>query len=126
MHDRAYESLKAATGKNLPDDAKVWREMMQNPQFAYKEPSVLERVMFWNKKSDASGISVRTIIANVLFQLVILLYLLDESGTSWVIILGQGIGLVIAAHVRRDLTGTPEGFVQGAVIVVACQGKITV
>ena len=27
--------------------------MMQNPQFAYQEPNILERVMFWNKKSDA-------------------------------------------------------------------------
>jgi hypothetical protein len=47
LHDRAYESLKAATGKNLPDDSKAWRDLMQNPQMANKDTNVLERVMFW-------------------------------------------------------------------------------
>ncbi len=51
LHDRAHESLKVATGKNLPDDARAWRELMQNPQ-AYKEPSLVERAMFWKTKSD--------------------------------------------------------------------------
>jgi hypothetical protein len=52
LHDRAYQSVKTATGRNLPDDPKVWRDMMQNPQLAQQQPSVLERVMFWNKKTD--------------------------------------------------------------------------
>jgi hypothetical protein len=53
LHDRAYESLKGATGKKLPDDPKVWRNLMQNPHMAQQpEPSMLERVMFWNKKPD--------------------------------------------------------------------------
>jgi HEAT repeat protein len=52
LHDRAYESLKVATGKNLPDDPKAWRDMMQNPQLASHEPTVLERVMFWNKNTE--------------------------------------------------------------------------
>jgi hypothetical protein len=52
LHGCAYESLKIATGKNLPDDAKAWRDMMQNPQLAHQEPNILERVMFWNKKTD--------------------------------------------------------------------------
>lgn len=53
LHDRAHESLKAATGKNLPDDAKAWRGLMQNPQAAVpQEPSALERVMFWKSKTD--------------------------------------------------------------------------
>jgi HEAT repeat protein len=52
LHDRAYQSLKTATGKRLPDDPKAWRDMMQNPQLAHQEPSMLERVMFWNKKTD--------------------------------------------------------------------------
>jgi HEAT repeat protein len=58
LHDRAYESLKTATGKNLPDDSKAWRELMQNPQMAQKEPSFVERVMFWNKKADAGNQTV--------------------------------------------------------------------
>ena len=50
LHNRAHESLKVATGKNLPDDAKVWRNLMQNPQMAHRpEPNFIERVMFWNK-----------------------------------------------------------------------------
>jgi HEAT repeat protein len=50
LHDRAYESLKFVTGKNLADDAKVWRTFMQNPQLVHEQqPSLIERVMFWNK-----------------------------------------------------------------------------
>jgi hypothetical protein len=51
LHDRAHESLKIATGKNLPDDAKVWHDLLQNPQKANQEPNVLERVMFWKNKT---------------------------------------------------------------------------
>jgi hypothetical protein len=58
LHDRAFESLKVATGKKLPDDAKAWRDMMQNPQLAQQEPNILERVMFWNKKTDTPTRSV--------------------------------------------------------------------
>ncbi len=50
LHNRAHESLKVATGKNLADDAKVWRTYMQNPQLVHEQqPSIIERVMFWNK-----------------------------------------------------------------------------
>jgi len=52
LHDRAYESLKAATGKNIADDPKEWRQLVQNPNYTPKEPSFIERVMFWNKKTD--------------------------------------------------------------------------
>jgi HEAT repeat protein len=49
LHDRAHESLKIATGKNLPDDGKAWRQLVQNPQLAQEEPNALQRVMFWKK-----------------------------------------------------------------------------
>lgn len=50
LHDRAFESLKIITGKNLADDPKVWRTYMQNPQLVHEQqPSMIERVMFWNK-----------------------------------------------------------------------------
>jgi HEAT repeat protein len=49
LHDRAHESLKQVTGKNIPDDAKAWRAYAQNPQSAPPEPSFIQRVMFWNK-----------------------------------------------------------------------------
>ncbi len=52
LHDRAYEAVKLATGKNLPDDTKAWSDMLQSPQVARQDPSILERVMFWNKKAD--------------------------------------------------------------------------
>ena len=50
LHDRAYESLKICTGKNLADDPKVWRTYTQNPQLVKEQPTnIIERVMFWNK-----------------------------------------------------------------------------
>jgi HEAT repeat protein len=53
LHDRAYESAKEATGRNLPDDPKAWRAMLQNPNAVPPEPNVLERVMFWNTKPSS-------------------------------------------------------------------------
>lgn len=40
--------------------------------------------------------SIRTILANIFFQLVIFLYLMDNNeATSWMILIGQGISLAI-------------------------------
>lgn len=42
--------------------------------------------------------SVRTILANVVMQAIIMLYLIDNSdGTSWMILFGQGMGILIEA-----------------------------
>ncbi len=52
----------------------------------------------WRNKKDNVGVSVRTILANVFMQTVIFLYLLDNSeGTSWMILFGQGFGIVLEA-----------------------------
>ncbi|KAJ3056958.1 hypothetical protein HK097_002336 [Rhizophlyctis rosea] len=51
-------------------------------------------IQFWRKKKDMEGLSFRTIILNVFFQLVIFLYLMDND-TSWMILISNGIGLVI-------------------------------
>lgn len=52
----------------------------------------------WRHKKDNVGISVRTILANVLMQGIIFLYLLDNSeGTSWMILVGQGMGILLEA-----------------------------
>jgi len=52
----------------------------------------------WRNKKDNVGISVRTILANVFMQTVILLYLVDNrEGTSWMILFGQGMGIVLEA-----------------------------
>lgn len=41
---RAHESLQSATGRNLPPDAKAWRDMMANPASVAQQPSFIERV----------------------------------------------------------------------------------
>lgn len=55
-------------------------------------------ISHWRKKKDTVGTSVRTILANVFMQLVIFLYLVDNSdGTSWMILASQGFGIFIEA-----------------------------
>ncbi|KAI9467040.1 cleft lip and palate associated transmembrane protein [Lactarius psammicola] len=54
-------------------------------------------VSHWRKKDELTGVSVR-IITNVFVQLVILLYLIDNNtDTSWMILMGSGMGLLIEA-----------------------------
>lgn len=53
-------------------------------------------IAHYRKKKDNVGISVRSILANVFMQAVILLYLIDNSqNTSWMILGTQGIGILI-------------------------------
>jgi hypothetical protein len=55
-------------------------------------------VSHWRKKDELTGVSVRTIITNVFVQLVILLYLIDNNtDTSWMILMGSGMGVLIEA-----------------------------
>jgi Cleft lip and palate transmembrane protein 1 (CLPTM1) len=55
-------------------------------------------IAHWRKKKDVVGTSVRTILANVLMQSIIFLYLMDNSeGTSWMILAGQGFGILLEA-----------------------------
>lgn len=55
-------------------------------------------VSHWRNKKDNVGTSFRTILANVVMQSIIFLYLLDNNeNTSWMILLGQGIGILIEA-----------------------------
>ncbi|PHH78137.1 hypothetical protein CDD82_3189 [Ophiocordyceps australis] len=63
---------------------------------------VLETLAFgsdiahYRKKKDNVGISVRSILANVFMQTIILLYLVDNShSTSWMILGSQFVGIVI-------------------------------
>ncbi|KAJ3044508.1 hypothetical protein HDV00_001935 [Rhizophlyctis rosea] len=51
-------------------------------------------IQFWRKKKSMEGLSFRTIVLNVFFQLVIFLYLMDNE-TSKMILVSNGIGLVI-------------------------------
>ncbi|KAF2146027.1 uncharacterized protein K452DRAFT_315291 [Aplosporella prunicola CBS 121167] len=55
-------------------------------------------VSHWRNKKDNVGTSVRTILANVFMQTVIFLYLMDNNeNTSWMILFGQGMGILIEA-----------------------------
>ena len=55
-------------------------------------------VSHWRTQKSQVGVSLRTIVTNVVVQLIITLYLLDNnSDTSWMIVFGQGTGLVIEA-----------------------------
>ena len=55
-------------------------------------------ISHWRKKKDVIGTSVRTIVANVFMQLIIFLYLVDNSeGTSWMILASQGFGILLEA-----------------------------
>ncbi|KAK9462728.1 cleft lip and palate transmembrane protein 1-domain-containing protein [Lipomyces oligophaga] len=55
-------------------------------------------ISHWRKKKDNVGISVRTIIANVVMQAIIFLYLFDNNeNTSWMILFSQGSSILVEA-----------------------------
>lgn len=55
-------------------------------------------ISHWRQKKDTIGVSVRSIIANVVMQTIIFLYLLDNNdNTSFMILFGQISGIVIEA-----------------------------
>ena len=72
-------------------------------------------VSHWRKKKDNIGTSLRTILANVIMQFVIFLYLLDNNeNTSWMILFSQGMGIAIEAWkvtktVNVRIRPTPAG-----------------
>jgi len=89
-------------------------------------------VSHWRKKNELVGVSVRTvwtlhipisshsktfsqIVTNVVVQTIILLYLVDNNTeTSWMILFGQGMGIVIEAWkitkaVDINLVRSPAG-----------------
>ncbi|KAF4318510.1 hypothetical protein JM18_001895 [Phytophthora kernoviae] len=51
-------------------------------------------VSFWKNQKSLVGLSLRTIVLNTFFQLVIFLYLMDND-TSWLILVQSGIALLI-------------------------------
>lgn len=53
-------------------------------------------VSHWKNRKDQTGVSLRTIVTNIIVQLITTLYLLDNSSdTSVMIVVGQSIGLLI-------------------------------
>jgi Cleft lip and palate transmembrane protein 1 (CLPTM1) len=53
-------------------------------------------ISFWKDKKNMEGMSLRTIILNIVFQTITLLYLLDND-TSYMILVSSGIGILIEA-----------------------------
>jgi hypothetical protein len=51
-------------------------------------------IQFWQKRKSMEGLSVRTIVVNVVIQAVVLLYLLDND-TSLLILASSAVGLLI-------------------------------
>ncbi|CEG74038.1 hypothetical protein RMATCC62417_09308 [Rhizopus microsporus] len=74
-------------------------------------------IAFWKKKSNSTGISVRTLLVNIFFQIVIFLYLVDNSQeTSWMVLISQGVGLLIEIWkvlkaLKYELVWTPGSLI---------------
>ncbi|KAG2196984.1 hypothetical protein INT47_006931 [Mucor saturninus] len=74
-------------------------------------------IAFWKQKSNSAGISVRTLIVNIFFQIVIFLYLFDNNQeTSWMVLISQGFGLVIELWkvfkaLKYELIWTPGSWI---------------
>eukprot|EP01127_Copromyxa_protea_P021579 TRINITY_DN7467_c0_g1_i2.p1 TRINITY_DN7467_c0_g1~~TRINITY_DN7467_c0_g1_i2.p1 ORF type:complete len:447 (-),score=71.75 TRINITY_DN7467_c0_g1_i2:34-1374(-) len=69
-------------------------------------------IQFWREKKSMEGLSVRSIYINFVSQVIIMLYLLDNPDTSWMILFSAGLGLLIegwkvtrAAHVSIGWKG---------------------
>ncbi|XP_006456744.1 hypothetical protein AGABI2DRAFT_154242 [Agaricus bisporus var. bisporus H97] len=55
-------------------------------------------VSHWREKKEMTGVSIRYIVTNVFVQVVVLLYLIDNNeNTSWMILMGSGVGALIEA-----------------------------
>ncbi|KAF9450961.1 cleft lip and palate transmembrane 1 [Macrolepiota fuliginosa MF-IS2] len=55
-------------------------------------------VSHWRQKKEMVGVSIRYIVTNVFVQIVVLLYLIDNNeNTSWMILMGSGVGVLIEA-----------------------------
>ncbi|EPT03616.1 hypothetical protein FOMPIDRAFT_1141780 [Fomitopsis schrenkii] len=57
-------------------------------------------VSHWRQKQELVGVSVRSVViaTNVIVQIIILLYLIDNNEqTSWMILMGSGVGVLIEA-----------------------------
>ncbi|AIN97522.1 hypothetical protein LPMP_200300 [Leishmania panamensis] len=52
-------------------------------------------VKFWKGRKDFRGLSVRSIVINCYFQSIIFLYLLENSETSWAVLVPSGMGALM-------------------------------
>ncbi|KAL5508262.1 hypothetical protein ACEPAH_5881 [Sanghuangporus vaninii] len=122
------EAAKQQGGASVSELDEIKRMLVEtNPYFLMLTAavtvlhSVFEMLAFksdvshWRKKNELVGVSVRYIVTNVVIQTIILLYLIDNNeNTSWMILLGQGVGIVIEAWkitkaVDVKIVGAPTG-----------------
>jgi hypothetical protein len=54
LHYRAHEALQASTGKHLPDDPKVWKDVLEGGDAVAHNPSFFERMLGKSHKPAAS------------------------------------------------------------------------
>jgi hypothetical protein len=59
LRDTAHEALKSATGRDLPADAKAWRDLIARGPAAAPPPSTIERVTGWVTGGDATHVNAR-------------------------------------------------------------------
>ncbi|RIB26894.1 cleft lip and palate transmembrane protein 1-domain-containing protein [Gigaspora rosea] len=72
-------------------------------------------ISHWRKKDEMTGVSVRSILLNIFFQVVILLYLFDNNAdTSWMILIGQGVSVAIEVWKIKKAVGIEIKSSQGA------------
>jgi hypothetical protein len=67
-------------------------------------------IAFWNKRKTMDGLSLRTILLNIVMQGIVFLYLMDND-TSWTILISSGIGLLTLIDrrtINRDLEGAKD------------------
>lgn len=66
-------------------------------------------ISHWKSKKDNTGVSVRSIVANVVMQTIILLYLVDNSEeTNYMILFSQGFGILVEAWKVTKVWNKPE------------------
>ena len=63
-------------------------------------------IEFWRNSKSMRGLSLRSLLMSVFFQIVIFLYLLDSEKTSRMILFSRGMGLAIAVwKCRKAISG---------------------
>ncbi|BGO91648.1 hypothetical protein NBRC10512_008095 [Rhodotorula toruloides] len=109
--DEAFTKQSAATGGGRGELDEIKRILIEtNPtllittvivsvlHMLFEFLAFTSDVKHWRGKKELVGVSVRTILTNVFVQLVVLLYLVDQSEeTNYMIIASSGIGVAIEA-----------------------------
>ncbi|VDC07280.1 unnamed protein product [Peniophora sp. CBMAI 1063] len=106
--DQAAQQQGGASGAELDEIKRVLLET--NPWYlgltglvsvlhvVFEMLAFTSDVSHWKNKQELVGVSVRSIIINVITQIIVLLYLVDNNEeTSWMILMSSGMGVLIEA-----------------------------